>query len=130
MWEYNCDWVQNNHNFDNEIQVDDVSSPDECISQVALKCPNATIANVEIGNGSLECYCQFGTDMSLDVNAGWLNCLLSTLGNPQDLDIQNSKRGKRKFTTSHIVEQKKNEEMKFYFWYFLGLFLGLRKNLF
>ena len=96
--------MQNNHNTDNEIELDEVSSPDECISQVALKCPEATIANVQMGSGnSLECWCQFGTDMSVDTSEPWLNCLLSTLGNPQDYETSTiPKRGKIKLITSHI----------------------------
>ena len=68
-------WVKNNYNSANEVNVDNATSKDECIANVRAKCPTATIANYEVGGNA--CYCQFGTNMDLDVFSGWENCLLT-----------------------------------------------------
>ena len=43
-------------------------------------CPTATIAKVETGGAGGECSCEFGENMTVDLDASYENCLLSTLG--------------------------------------------------
>ena len=52
-----------------------------------MECPTATIANVEneISSTSL-CWCQFGTDMTLDPSSEWTNCLISSLSDQDTAD--------------------------------------------
>jgi hypothetical protein len=73
-----CVWVENNYNTAGEEYVGLAYSHEECIELVQDSCPFATIANYGGSWGGFECWCQYGTDMSLDPGAGWKNCLLSS----------------------------------------------------
>ena len=76
----NCDWVRNNINTYGEHLAGMVTSRDECVHLVLTECPTATIANVAVNiNGNGDCWCQYGTDMTLDSSSYYTNCLISSL---------------------------------------------------
>ena len=64
-----CTWVANNLNTVDEQQVNDVSTPAECIEQCRNAAGGYTIANIDtavLEGGSGECWCQFGDNMAED----------------------------------------------------------------
>jgi len=75
--EYNCPWVQNNANTEEEVELEGtVASHDECIDRVLQECPDATVANMGL-DGS--CWCQAGDNMTEDTTSDYDSCLLSSI---------------------------------------------------
>ena len=80
-WEHeawgSCQWFRNNYNTAEEWEIGSDVTPVECISLALDSEYGCDIAN--IGDEG-DCWCQKGDDTRHDEGAGYMNCLLRSLG--------------------------------------------------
>mmetsp|Transcript_20006 Transcript_20006/g.59607 ORF Transcript_20006/g.59607 Transcript_20006/m.59607 type:complete len:232 (+) Transcript_20006:109-804(+) len=79
----NCDWVRSDSGYDEYDQIGDAKNPDDCIKICKKEFPDATIANINIGevveaeggNAKSTCWCQFGGKPKKDTG-NYASCYL------------------------------------------------------
>lgn len=78
----NCSWIRNSFNWFNSEYAGYASSPEDCIQMVHEYCPSATMASIHedaFEGESSFCYCQWGSNRTLDAHSGYYSCFFENM---------------------------------------------------
>ena len=76
-----CEWIPTNANTANEVMIGSVDTPAECLEQARTSQYGCEIANLPDGDGSGTCWCQYGSDTTVDAS-GYRSCWLEGTPSP------------------------------------------------